>query len=116
MLIAQLTKWPKLKANERAKPAKLASMPGLVMTKVATMAAKSPAVIPMRIISQLRNRLLYQAEDADVSMSVNIRLLNSDDLANALIVDRPLKDAEKCDMTGDLFVESSRFVLRAAAM
>jgi hypothetical protein len=47
---------------------------------------------------------------------VNIRLLNSDDLANALIVDRPLKDAEKCDITGDLFVESSRFVLRAAAM
>jgi hypothetical protein len=42
--------------------------------------------------------------------------VNSGDLSNALMVDRPLKDAEKCDMTGDLFVESSRFVLRAAAM
>ena len=80
------------------------------------MAANNEAVMPMRSMSQLRNRLLYHAHAAYVSMSANIRPLNSDDLAKALMVDSPLKDAEKCDMTGDLFVESNRFMFRAAAI
>jgi len=49
-------------------------------------------------------------------MRVYILAENSGTFENALIVDKPLSDAEKCDITGDLFVDSRRLTPRAAAM
>ena len=116
MDIPQLTAWPKFIANERANPAKLASILGVQMTKAPTVAENIEAVRPIRIISQFRKRELCQEQAAQSSIRVNILAVKSGDFENALIVDRPLSEDEKCDITGDLFVDSRRLTVRAAAI
>ncbi|KAH6603670.1 hypothetical protein Trco_008445 [Trichoderma cornu-damae] len=62
------------------------------------------AVMPIRSMSHIRKFVRYQEQAAQSSTRANILPVNSGAFENALMVERPLSEDAKCDMTGDLTI------------